>query len=96
MDIQVVLLLAAKVKVVNIDCIVTDKDKRWRFTGFYGNLIASLRHHSWSLLEQLNDIIELKDLSWLVGGDINEICFDSEKLGGNLRLLLKCKHSEMC
>lgn len=69
----------------HIDCIVIDQGKRWRFTGFYGNPNANLRHHSWSLLPRLHNITELKDLSWLVGGDFNEICFDNEKLGGNLR-----------
>lgn len=59
--------------------------QRWRFTGFYGNPNANLRHHSWSLLPRRHNITELKDLSWLVGGDFIEICFDNEKLGGNLR-----------
>lgn len=27
----------------------------------------------------------VKDFTWLVGGDFNEICFDRENLGGNLR-----------
>lgn len=57
----------------------------WRFTGFYGQPDASQRHFSWDLLRRLQNINELQDIPWLVGGDFNEICYDSEKLGGNRR-----------
>ncbi|KAK6163027.1 hypothetical protein DH2020_002868 [Rehmannia glutinosa] len=69
----------------HIDCIVNEGSKVWRFTGFYGNPEASLRKFSWDLLKRLSNIQELKELPWLVGGDFNEICFDSEKKGGRLR-----------
>ncbi|XP_075475208.1 uncharacterized protein LOC142505947 [Primulina tabacum] len=69
----------------HIDCIVHDSKQDWRFTGFYGNPEVPMRHFSWELLHRLKDIAELKEIPWLIGGDFNEICFDSEKLGGNRR-----------
>lgn len=65
------------------DCTVRERDKNWRFSGFYDNRDASFRFHSWELLRRLAGIRELKGLPWLVGGDFNEIYFDSKKLGGN-------------
>lgn len=69
----------------HIDCKVKHADKCWRFTGFYGHPEVTLRKHSWELLRKLNSMHELAGLPWLVGGDFNEICHDSEKLGGNPR-----------
>ncbi|KAK6147624.1 hypothetical protein DH2020_018536 [Rehmannia glutinosa] len=69
----------------HIDSIVTEGEKIWRFTGFYGNPDTSLRKYSWDLLRRLFNIPELKDMPWLVGGDLNEICFSGEKQGGRLR-----------
>ncbi|XP_073030650.1 uncharacterized protein [Primulina eburnea] len=57
----------------------------WLFTGFYGHPVTVLRHFSWDLLYRLREVSELKEIPWLVGGDFNEIFFDSEKLGGNMR-----------
>ncbi|XP_075499327.1 uncharacterized protein LOC142537718 [Primulina tabacum] len=71
----------------HIDCMVKHFEKFWRFTGFYGNPEASNRHLSWELLRWLSGIQEFIGVPWLVGGDFNEICFDREKFGGNLRPL---------
>ncbi|XP_073057177.1 uncharacterized protein [Primulina eburnea] len=71
----------------HIDSIVQHGDKRWRFTGFYGHPEANNRHISWTLLRRLSCMHDLSMLPWIVGGDFNEICFDSEKLGGNPRPL---------
>ncbi|XP_075523988.1 uncharacterized protein LOC142556413 [Primulina tabacum] len=71
----------------HIDCMVKLFEKCWRFTGFYGNPNASNIHLSWELLRRLSGIQEFIGVSWLVGGDFNEICLDQEKLGGNLRPL---------
>ncbi|XP_073136770.1 uncharacterized protein [Henckelia pumila] len=69
----------------HIDCLVKHGDNPWRFTGFYGNPATSLRHSSWELLRRLADLIEFRNISWIVGGDFNEIWYDSEKIGGNRR-----------
>ncbi|XP_073152290.1 uncharacterized protein [Henckelia pumila] len=69
----------------HIDCIEIHLQKIWRFTGFYGNPDSRLRSQSWSLLERLAGIHEFINTPWLIGGDFNEICFDSEKVGGNKR-----------
>ncbi|XP_073317293.1 uncharacterized protein [Primulina huaijiensis] len=69
----------------HIDCGVQHEENRWRFTGFYGHPETQHRHVSWALLRRLSRLSELQGLPWLVGGDFNEICYDSEKYGGNIR-----------
>ncbi|XP_073019258.1 uncharacterized protein [Primulina eburnea] len=69
----------------HIDCVIQESGNLWRFTGFYGQPDASLRHFSWDLLKRLKSLRELDGIPWLVGGDFNEICYESEKLGGNRR-----------
>lgn len=71
----------------HIDSLIQHLDKKWRFTGFYGHPESYNRNQSWELLRRLKEIHELKELPWLVGGDFNEICFDTEKKGGNPRLM---------
>ncbi|XP_050231894.1 uncharacterized protein LOC126680759 [Mercurialis annua] len=66
----------------HIDCLIEEKNVLWRFTGIYGNPIASQRVHTWTLLNRLND---LYDVPWLVGGDFNEILCQEEKVGGLLK-----------
>ncbi|XP_075499819.1 uncharacterized protein LOC142538372 [Primulina tabacum] len=68
-----------------IDCLVKEGSTQWRFIGFYGNPVTSMRTQSWQLIRRLAGIHELSSLPWLVGGDFNEILFDSEKFGGMLR-----------
>ncbi|KAL4363826.1 hypothetical protein GQ457_04G030920 [Hibiscus cannabinus] len=65
----------------HIDADITEvsSSSTWRFTGFYGNPVESLRHHSWDLLRQLG--ID-QSLPWVVMGDFNEILLASEKKGG--------------
>lgn len=70
----------------HIDSVVNYGDLRWRFTGFYGNPVVSLRVLSWQLLNHLGNIHELRHLPWLVGGDFNEVLFESEKRGVLLNL----------
>lgn len=69
----------------HIDCVIKEKGNVWRFTGFYGQPQSYLRHFSWDLLRRIKGLNELRDLPWLVGGDFNEICYDTEKIGGNRR-----------
>lgn len=64
---------------------MTHEQNVWRFTGFYGNPNSSSRIFSWKLLGRLNSIPELQHLPWLIGGDFNEILYESEKSGGSLR-----------
>ncbi|XP_075478858.1 uncharacterized protein LOC142519715 [Primulina tabacum] len=42
---------------------------------------------SWDLLLRLHGMPGYMSLPWLVGGDFNEVCFDTENKGGNLRPL---------
>lgn len=58
---------------------------KWRFTGFYVHSSVTLRNISWQLLLRLSGNHELNQLPWLVGGDFDEILFDSEKKGGLMR-----------
>lgn len=69
----------------HIDCLVKHDDYCWHFTGFYGNPDASLRNSSWTLMRRLADMHEYLTVPCLIGRDFNEICYDSEKLGGNKR-----------
>lgn len=75
----------------HIDCIIQEAENIWNFTGFYGQPDASLRHFSWDLLRRLKGMSELRDLSWLGGGDFNEICYKSENLGGNKHASSQCR-----
>ncbi|XP_073014526.1 uncharacterized protein [Primulina eburnea] len=62
-----------------------ESEQEWRFTGFYGHPEVAMRHSSWELLHRLKDMTEFREMPWIVGGDFNEICCDSENLGGNRR-----------
>ena len=55
----------------------------WRFTGMYGNPIASRRKSSWDLLRRLKDV---DNLPWVCGGDFNEILSMNEKEGGSVKV----------
>ncbi|GMI72452.1 hypothetical protein HRI_000914500 [Hibiscus trionum] len=67
---------------IDADISVDSPPSTWRFTGFYGNPVESLREDSWNLLRSLS---ENQNLPWLVMGDFNEILLSSEKEGGRLR-----------
>lgn len=66
----------------HIDSSVKWNSKCWRFTGLYGQPKESLRVHTWELLRRLHNS---DDPPWVVGGDMNEIMWDSEKKGGLAR-----------
>ncbi|KAL8470102.1 hypothetical protein ACS0TY_032824 [Phlomoides rotata] len=63
----------------HIDCSISYLNSQWRFSGFYGNHVQHLRHFSWDLLRKLYSLKQSNNEPWLVGGDFNEIRFDSEK-----------------
>ncbi|KAL5547845.1 hypothetical protein UlMin_003076 [Ulmus minor] len=64
----------------HIDIMVTSHNSNcWRFTGLYDNPDSSLRTQFWNLLKRLGDS---SPMSWLCGGDLNEILFGHEKQGG--------------
>ncbi|XP_075492592.1 uncharacterized protein LOC142530656 [Primulina tabacum] len=71
----------------HIDCTVRHSEKFWRFTGFYGNPESNKRYLSWDLLLRLHGMPEYSGIPWIVGGDFNEVCYDTEKIGGNIRPL---------
>ncbi|XP_075645553.1 uncharacterized protein LOC142616624 [Castanea sativa] len=66
----------------HIDAIVTEEqgNKKWRFTGFYGNPETNKREESYRLLEKLSKSC---DLPWVCMGDFNEIMHSGEKEGGS-------------
>ncbi|KAL2925745.1 Copper homeostasis protein cutC-like protein, partial [Bienertia sinuspersici] len=65
----------------HIDCRICwlNREEWWRFTRLYGWCEGNTRHLTCKLLE---DLYTKSDLPWLVGGDINEICYNFEKWGG--------------
>nr|POE61708.1 hypothetical protein CFP56_51913 [Quercus suber] len=67
---------------INAEVGGTEGSRRWRFTGFYGQLETSKREETWQILERLGTS---NSLPWLCIGDFNEIMSDAEKMGGNPR-----------
>ncbi|KAK2658462.1 hypothetical protein Ddye_004995 [Dipteronia dyeriana] len=57
-----------------------NRNRVWRFTGFFSNPVQAQRLKSWILLRRLAG---LYNLLWVVLGDFNEILCDSEKFGGS-------------
>lgn len=52
------------------------------FSGIYGQPQDHLRVQTWELLRRLHNF---DDFAWVIGGDLNEILWDSEKQGGVAR-----------
>lgn len=65
--------------IFHVDTLIMLGGVSWRFTGIYGHLVRLLRHQTWSLLRQIDD---LRSVPWVVMGDFNEILDASEKWGG--------------
>ncbi|KAL5539433.1 hypothetical protein UlMin_045908 [Ulmus minor] len=80
----------------HIDALVSQAERHWRFTGFYGSPEVEGRKFSWDLMSKLASIAELSHLPWLVGGDFNEILLDSEKRGGRPRALAQMMNFQSC
>lgn len=66
----------------HIDSSVVWNGNSWRFFGMYGQPNDHLRSHTWELLRRLHNHDES---AWVVGGDLNEVMWDSEKCGGMAR-----------
>ena len=62
--------------------VMVEGDKKWRFTGIYGEPNWDWKERTWT---KLRDLHELVKIPWLVLGDFNEILLNSEKEGGNPR-----------
>ncbi|KAL3813976.1 hypothetical protein ACJIZ3_015244 [Penstemon smallii] len=67
----------------HIDAHIYDDENNisWRFTGFYGDPVATKRCKSWELLRHL---ATLSTKPWLCAGDFNAMLSVSEKSGGQL------------
>ena len=66
-----------------IDVTVGDgTDEVWRFTWFYGEPKWEDKHLSWGYIRSL---YKQDRLSWMAGGDFNEITDNSEYFGSNKR-----------
>lgn len=65
----------------HIDSLIDDHPSPFYFKGFYGNPAHNLWCMSWNLLHKVTFIHSKPSLGWLVGGDFNEILFDSKKKG---------------
>lgn len=69
----------------HIDCVINLNPSLFYFMGFYGDPNHNNRTHSWNLLHKISLTHSNRNFGWLVGGDFNEILYDHEKKGGNLR-----------
>ncbi|KAL4347945.1 hypothetical protein GQ457_17G006530 [Hibiscus cannabinus] len=63
----------------HIDVIVESPIEKFHFSGIYGYADANLKFKTWELIDQLSIS---SYLSWLIGGDLNEILSNNEKQGG--------------
>lgn len=66
----------------HIDSTIKWNGRIWRFSGVYGYPEAGNKHQTWNLIRCLDRQLKLP---WLIGGDLNEILDNSEKLGGPRR-----------
>ncbi|KAL8526940.1 hypothetical protein ACS0TY_015983 [Phlomoides rotata] len=62
----------------HIDVLVTELNKTWRFTGFYGYPNRNNRLQSWNLLRSLSSA---SPLPWLCMGDYNDLLGPEDKRG---------------
>lgn len=65
-----------------IDALINLQPHLFYFTSFYSNPVHNLRFLSWCLLDNIASTHSDRSLSWVVGGDFNEILFDNDKQGG--------------
>lgn len=65
----------------HIDLSVVWKSISWRFTGVYAPPVPEDRLAFWDLLHKLFKLRRQHNEPWLIGGDFNDILYDSEKKG---------------
>ncbi|EEF39001.1 conserved hypothetical protein [Ricinus communis] len=61
----------------------------WHFNRIYGWPKGHLRWKTWDILRHLHSF---SSLPCIVGGDLNEILYQDEKLGGNIRDFFKIQN----
>lgn len=66
----------------HIDVDVVWESICWRFTGCYGPPNREERKSFWDLLCKLRILNNNNSASWVLGGDFNDIPYESEKKGG--------------
>lgn len=72
-------ILSSSERYIDVEIGVIGDPNHWRFTGFYGHLVSEERMHSWNLIRRL---AASSSLSWVIGGDFNELLSIHEKEGG--------------
>ncbi|KAE8666664.1 Protein NRT1/ PTR FAMILY 2.7 [Hibiscus syriacus] len=78
---------------IHIDMEVVWKDKKFRFTGFYGRSEWSNKRLNWEMLSHLASI---SSLPWCVGGDFNEVIHVNEKSGGRNPVRSQMEEFKQC
>lgn len=66
----------------HIDVNIIWESMCWRFTGCYAPAMPEERKAFWDLLAKFYRLRNGDNENWLIGGDFNEIMFESEKSGG--------------
>ena len=74
-----VTLLSCSSTHVDVSIQWTPNDPQWRFTGIYGSPETQNKMKTCALLL---DLKTHSALPWLIGGDLNEILYNTEKQGG--------------
>lgn len=69
----------------HIDVSVNWESLHWRFTGCYAPARPQERGAFWELLFKLWMVRQSENEPWIIGGDFNEVLYDSEKIGGRRR-----------
>ncbi|KAE8736154.1 hypothetical protein F3Y22_tig00000132pilonHSYRG00024 [Hibiscus syriacus] len=78
---------------IHIDVEVVWKDKKFRFTGFYGRSEWSNKRLNWEMLSYLASI---SSLPWCVGGDFNEVIHVNKKSGGRNPVRSQMEEFKQC
>ncbi|XP_039018609.1 uncharacterized protein LOC120149964 [Hibiscus syriacus] len=78
---------------LHIDVEVFWKEKKFRFTGFYGRCGWSDKKHNWEMISRL---ASTSSLPWCLGGDFNEIIHADEKRGGRKSVRVHMEEFQRC